>query len=219
MAYLEASLDLPLRQVLESIQHRILNETLYFGVRTLKNPLDLWVYQEIVFEVRPDVIIEIGTYHGGSTLALAHLCDALGSGRVIGVDRDQQEVSEVVRSHRRVTLIEGDATEVIGRVQSLLGHGDRVLVIEDSAHTYEHTLSVLRTYSGLVSLGSYLIVEDGICRHGLDVGPSPGPFEAIETFIAESGEFEIDRERESFLVTWNPKGFLRRMTSSEERAS
>src|SRR6266567_3475204 len=109
MAYLEESLDFPLGRVLESIQHRILHQTSYFGVPTLKNPLDMWIYQEILFEVRPDVIVETGNYHGGSALALAHLCDALGSGRVIGVDLNHQAVPSIVRNHSRVTLIEGDA--------------------------------------------------------------------------------------------------------------
>jgi cephalosporin hydroxylase len=211
MAYVEESLDLPLGTVLESIQRRIMYKTSYFGVKTLKNPLDFWVYQEILHEVRPDVIIEIGNYRGGSALALAHLCDALGHGRVIGVDINHREVGDLVRKHPRVTLLEGDATEMIGSVRQLLGADDRVLIIEDSSHTYENTLRVLRAYSGLVSPGSYLIVEDSICHHGLNVGPSPGPYEAIEAFIAETGDFEIERERESFLITWNPKGYLRRV--------
>jgi cephalosporin hydroxylase len=210
MAYVEDSLDLPLHKVLESIQHRVMHKTRYFGIKTLKNPLDFWVYQEILHEVRPDVIIEIGNYRGGSALALAHLCDALGGGRVIGVDINHREVPDIVRKHPRVTLLEGDATQMIDRVRQLVGADDRVLIIEDSSHTYENTLRVLRAYSGLVSPGSYLIVEDSICHHGLDVGPSPGPYEAVEAFVAETDDFEIERERESFLITWNPKGFLRR---------
>ncbi len=216
MGYLEDSLDLPLGRALEAIQHRILEETRYFGVKALKNPFDFWIYQEILFELRPDVIIEIGNYHGGSMLALAHLCDALGNGRVIGIDLTHDEVPEIVRRHARVVLIAGAATEVLGEVRRLIAPHDRVLIIEDSAHTYENTLGVLRAYSGLVSDGSYMIVEDGICHHGLDVGPSPGPYEAIETFINETDEFEIDRTRESFLITWNPKGFLRRVRRGRE---
>ena len=84
-----------------------------------------------------------------------------------------------------------------------------VLVIEDSEHTYDNTLSVLRLYGPLVTPGSYLIVEDSICHHGVDVGPSPGAYEAIEAFVRENPAFQIDRTRESFFLTWNPKGFLR----------
>lgn len=219
MAYLEESLGTTLGEVLETMQSRIMRQTSYFGVKTLKNPLDFWVYQEILHAVRPDVIVEIGNYRGGSALALAHLCDALGSGRVIAVDIDQHEVEPIVRAHPRITMIEGDATAMASRVRELIKPGERVLVIEDSSHTYENTLDVLRAYSPLVTPGSYLIVEDSICHHGLNLGPNPGPFEAIETFVQESPVFTIDRERESFLVTWNPKGYLRRTKAGDRSAT
>jgi len=77
----------------------------------------------------------------------------------------------------------------------------------------------LRSYSVLIKPGDYLIVEDSICHHGLSVGPEPGPYEAIETFVNENSDFEIDRSRESFLITWNPKGYLRRRSLSDENPS
>lgn len=210
MTHIEESLHMPLSTVLDGMQRRIMSRSTYFGVKTLKNPLDFWVYQEILHELRPDVIVEIGNYHGGSALALAHLCDALGCGRVIAVDLDQKNVADIVRNHPRVSLLEGDAVASFESVRQLIRPNERVLVIEDSSHTYENTLRVLKAYSSLVSPGSYLIVEDSICHHGLDVGPNPGPYEAVTTFIAETDEFAIDRDRESFLITWNPRGFLRR---------
>jgi cephalosporin hydroxylase len=208
--HMEESLDLPLSEVLQIIQDRILNETTYFGVKALKNPSDFWVYQEILFEAKPDVIIEIGNNHGGSTLAWAHLCDLLGKGRVIGLDISQTKIPDVVRKHPRITLIEGDACESFAQVQQRIRPDESVLVLEDSAHTYENTLNVLHTYSPLIKPGGHFIVEDSICHHGLNTGPDPGPYEAIETFVQDNPEFEIDRSRESCLVTWNPKGFLRR---------
>jgi cephalosporin hydroxylase len=211
MAYLEESLELTLRQLIPVIQHRIMNESAYFGVKTLKSPTDFWVYQEIIYETRPDVIIEIGNYCGGSTLALAHLCDCLGHGRVIGVDLSHANVPESVRRHARITLIEGEAVLSFDRVAGLIELEDKVLVIEDSSHTYEHTLQALNTYSQLVKPGGYFIVEDGICHHGLDGGPFPGPFEAVETFASLRADFVIDRSREAFLLTWNPKGYLRKI--------
>jgi cephalosporin hydroxylase len=211
MAYLEESLGLTLKQLIPVIQHRIMNESTYFGVKTLKSPTDFWVYQEIIYETRPDVIIEIGNYCGGSTLALAHLCDCLGHGRVIGVDLSHANVPETVRSHARITLIEGDAGISFDRVASLIEPEDKVLIIEDSSHTYENTMQALNTYSRLVKPGGYFIVEDGICHHGLDGGPFPGPFEAVETFANQRADFVIDRSREAFLLTWNPKGYLRRI--------
>jgi len=196
--------------VLAVIQERSMNQTSYFGVKALKSPLDHWVYQEIIFEIKPDVILEIGNAYGGSALSLAHLCDILGHGKVIGLDLSHAKVPSVVKEHPRITFIEGDACELFANVRKLIGENESVLIIEDSSHTYENTLRVLRTYAPLVKAGGYFIVEDGICHHGLTLGPKPGPYEAVETFIEESQDFEIDRARESFLITWNPKGYLRR---------
>ncbi len=211
-AYMEDHLNLTIREALDLMQTRITTETTYFGIQTLKNPLDFWVYQEIIHETAPDFIIELGNYRGGSALALAHLCDCLGKGRVIGCDLSHEHVPHQVRNHPRISLIEGDACESFDRVAELVGDDAKILVIEDSSHTYENTLAVLKTYSRLVKPGQYFIVEDGICHHGLRVGPNPGPYEAIETFLAENEHFEADRRKESFFITWNPKGYLRRRT-------
>ena len=213
MAFLEESLDMKLSEVLPSMQHRIVAATTYFGVQTLKNPLDFWVYQELITRVRPDVIVEVGNRFGGSALALAHLCDLMGQGRIIGLDVDHQLLSPVTRAHPRISLIEGDACASFAAVRAMIGPDEAVLVIEDSAHTFENTLNVLNTFSVLVKPGGYFIVEDSICHHGLDVGPDPGPFEAIEAFIAAGADFVVERELESFLITWNPKGFLRRVSA------
>lgn len=207
---MERGLNLPLRNVLKKMQSRIMEDTSYHGIRTHKNPLDFWVYQEIIWEQKPDVIIEIGNRFGGSTLALAHQLDLIDHGRLIGIDIDHSPIAQAVRAHARVALIEAPALEALSTVREHLEPGVRVMMIEDSSHTYDHTLNVLRTYSELIGPGGYFIVEDTICHHGLSVGPSPGPYEAVETFLSETTEFEVDREREAFYITWNPKGFLRR---------
>lgn len=208
--YMEDNLDMSLSDVLRIMQDRILQKSTYFGIKALKSPIDFWIYQEVITEMRPDVILEIGNNCGGSTLALAHICDLLDNGRVIGLDISHAKVPEKVREHRRITLIEGDACQSFEKVRNLIAEEERVLVIEDSAHTYAHTLNVLRTYSVFTKPGDYFIVEDSICHHGLDVGPTPGPYEAIEAFVSENSDFEIDRNKESFLITWNPKGYLKR---------
>src|SRR5262249_49321969 len=97
MAYLEDSLGLTLKEIIPLIQDRIMSRTTYFGIKTLKNPADFWVYQEILYEVRPDAVIEIGNYCGGSTLGLAHVCDCLGHGKVIGIDVSHSTVDPRVR--------------------------------------------------------------------------------------------------------------------------
>lgn len=208
--YMEDNLDMPLGRVLSIMQNRKMQKTTYFGVQAIKNPIDHWIYQEMIYELRPEVIIEIGNAYGGGLLSLAHLCDLLGGGRVIGIDITHASLSHRVREHPRITLIEGDAVACYRAVARLIGNGKRVLIIEDSSHTYENTLDILRTYQALLSIGDYFIIEDGICHHGLDVGPAPGPYEAIETFVRENPMFEIDRNRESFFITWNPKGYVRK---------
>ncbi|HMV50499.1 MAG TPA: CmcI family methyltransferase [Blastocatellia bacterium] len=211
MNVMEEWLDKPLREVLPIMQQRIMEQTTYFGVTALKNPLDFWVYQELIYQLKPDVILEIGNRFGGSALALAHLCDALGKGKIIALDVTHELLANAARRHPRITWIEGDACASYNQVVSLINKSDQVLIIEDSSHTYENTLNVLRTYGSLVKPGGYFVVEDGICYHGLEVGPQPGPYEAIEAFVAENSNFVIDRGKESFLITWNPKGFLRRL--------
>jgi len=208
--YMEDSLKMELAQILPIIQDRIMNKTSYFGIKTLQSPNDFWVYQEIIYKTKPDVLIEIGNYCGGSTLALAHIFDAIGHGRIIGLDIDQTKIPELVSSHPRITLIEGDACQSYDQVKALISSEERVLIIEDSSHTYENTLNVLRLCSKFIKPNDYFIVEDSICHHGLSLGPSPGPYEAVESFIEEDADFDIDREQESFLITWNPKGYLKR---------
>ena len=206
--HLEDSAALPVSQLLPRMQQSIMTQTTYFGVRAYKNPLDAWIYQELVVAHRPDVIVEIGNKFGGGTLYLAHLCDLLGHGRVVGVDVRHHDVADVVRQHPRVSLLEGDAVARFDDVRALCEGSERVMVIEDSSHTYDNTLAVLRTYSALLRTGDQFIVEDTICHHGLDVGPKPGPYEAVCTFVQENPRFVVDRSRERFLVTWNPMGFL-----------
>jgi cephalosporin hydroxylase len=179
------------------IEHRIMHGTSFLGVPAFKNPMDAWVYQEIIYETRPDVIVEVGNAHGGSLLYLESVCELVGHGEVVGVDvsRDRWEAG----THRRMTLVTGDAVEAFPQVAEIVGCR-KTLVIEDSDHGYEHTLSVLRTYAPLVQPGGYLICEDGVM---------PPVAAALKAFLAEHDEFEVDWTRE-WPVTWNPGGYLRR---------
>jgi cephalosporin hydroxylase len=217
VTYLEESLNRPIIDLLKIIQDRITSQETYFGVPAQKNPLDFWTYQEIIFEIKPIVVVEIGTYHGGSTLALAHFLDSLHQGRIISIDLDHAKLPEIVRNHPRITLVTGDACEKYDSVSNIVGKDSPVIVIEDSSHTFDNTLNVLRKYGSLVTADSYMIVEDGICHHGLEVGPCPGPYEAITKFLEEDTLFEVDRSRESYIVTWNPRGYLKKRAVRSER--
>ena len=209
---MEDALSKTLGEVLEVIQSRVVTDSTYFGIPCQRSPMDFWIYQEIIFALKPDVIVEIGSYCGGSALSLAHLCDHLDKGRVIAVDIDHSRLKESAKNHPRISFVTGDACKVFEDVARKCNGAKTIIVIEDSSHEYQNTLDVLLKYSQLVTVGSYLIVEDSICHHGLNVGPTPGPYEAIMSFMDSHQEkFLVDRKKEAFLITWNPKGYLRRI--------
>ena len=182
-------------------------KTIWLGIKAEKCPFDLWVYQEIIFEVRPDVIIETGTYRGGATIFLASICDFINHGRIITIDvEDGMEPR-----HKRVTQILGSSIspEVITRVNEMINDEEKVMVILDSLHSKDHVSEELDIYSKFVSKGSYLIVEDTNIN-GNPVEPNFGPssMEAVIEFLDRNKNFKSDRSREKFLVTFNPKGYL-----------
>jgi cephalosporin hydroxylase len=193
-----------------SAQRTWLN-TRWLGVRVSKCPLDLWVYQELIVEVQPDLVIETGTLHGGSALYLASCMDLVGRGRVVTVDVEERAGRP---EHPRITYVAGSsvAPEVLERVRREAEGATTVMVVLDSDHSRDHVLAELHSYSPLVTPGSYLIVEDT----NVDGGPvhwnqGPGPHEAIEAFLAERAPFARDAGREKFFLTFNPGGFLRRL--------
>lgn len=183
----------------------------WMGRQTLKTPFDIWTYQEIVYETKPDIIIEIGNYHGGGTLYLANILDAIGHGKVIGIDIDHSKIKDL--DHNRIRWITGDATsqDTLREVINMIEKNDKVMIIEDSSHTFETTLSILNQYCNFVSKDCYFIVEDGICREDYIPGPKPGPYEAIHEFLTNHPEFEIDKRKEKFLLTYNIDGYLKRI--------
>lgn len=206
---IEHSINLPIKNLIVHWQEQTGKST-YFGVQAVKNPGDAWVYQEIITAMQPDVIIEIGVKHGGGALMYAHLCDLMGKGRVIGIDITMSLVHQKVKDHPRITLIEGNAPDQFELVRSLINPNDRVLIIEDSAHTYQNTLDVLNVFSPLIRVGDYFIVEDSINYDGVFPNQDFAVARAITEFVSK-GNFEIDRSKEHYAITWNPRGFLKRI--------
>ena len=184
--------------------------TFYMGHQILKCPLDLWHYQEIVHEQRPDLIIETGTAFGGSAYYLAHLCELVGNGRIITVDIDHRDGRP---SHPRLTYHTASsvAPETVAMLKGAASQAQRVMVILDSDHSKAHVLAELRALAPLVTPGSYLIVEDtNLNGHPVEPDYGPGPMEALDAFLAETTDFSIDRRGEKFLLTFNPRGYLKR---------
>lgn len=132
--------------------------TYWLGTPVQKLPLDLWVYQEIIHEIKPDIIIETGTADGGSALFLSCICDMVGKGKVVTVDI----VSKPRPKHNRLTYISGSSTSdnIFATVNNHIQPNNKVMVILDSDHSKNHVAKEIALYSGLVSVGSYLIVED-----------------------------------------------------------
>ncbi len=184
--------------------------TTYRGITTWKCPLDLWVYQEILHEIRPRLIVETGTAYGGSALFLADLCETFGRGHVVTIDnRDRATAVE----HPRLTKLIGSSSDpaVRDEVVATVPAQGPVLVILDSDHSFDHVRAELDLWCDLVTPGSYLIVEDtNLNGHPVFPGFGPGPAEAVDGFLARRSDFVVDTTREKLLLTWNPGGYLRR---------
>jgi cephalosporin hydroxylase len=184
--------------------------TFWQGVPTHKCPLDLWVYQEMIHELRPDVIVETGTYQGGSALYLAAVCDVIGHGRVISIDIEPQPG---LPEHERITYMLGSSTsaEILEKVRAEVASGT-VMVVLDSDHSAEHVGNELRAYGPLVTVGGYLIVEDtNVNGNPILPGWGPGPREAVEDFLRGNDDYVVDESREKFFMTFNPGGYLKRV--------
>lgn len=189
----------------------------WLGVPTWQHPFDAWITQEIICETQPERIVETGTLAGGSATMWASLFDHLGiDGRVVTIDVHdftQHKAVNVDVFRRRVDFIQGSSTDpaVVAQVRALVDRR-RTMVILDSAHHMSHVRREIDCYADLVTVGCYLIVQDGhVNGHPCEPDHGPGPFEAINDFIANDDRFEVDRTRERMLFTFNPSGFLRRV--------
>jgi cephalosporin hydroxylase len=181
----------------------------WFGHQLVKCPLDLWIYQELLVRTRPDVVVETGTWYGGSALYIAMIQDLIGHGRVITVDVDAKPGCP---RHPRLTYIAGSSVDeaTVARVRASVG-SERAMVILDSDHSAAHVYDEIIAYSPLVQAGDYLIVEDtNVNGHPVWPDFGPGPMEAVDRFLAENDEFSVDERCERFLMTINPRGYLRR---------
>jgi len=202
----------------------------WLGRPIVQLPEDMIRIQEVIYRIKPDVIIETGVAHGGSLIYYATLCKAFEKGRVVGIDIE-------IRPHNRnaieghelssyITLVEGSSTspEVLDQVRSLIKPGESVLVILDSNHTRQHVLDEMRSYCDLVTKGSYLVATDGIMKEFNDVprgNPEwiwDNPNKAAQEFAAETPQFLLEQPpwpfNESKLtenVTHWPGAWLRRL--------
>lgn len=185
----------------------------WMGHRLLKSPFDCWIYQEIIYRVRPDVILELGVMFGGASHYFADILELIGQGVVLGVDILLSKVKSI--DSKRISYIEGDSTseETLEKVSERI-RGKRVLVVADSDHEKNHVLREMRLYSQFVPVGSYYIVEDALndVMHWHPV-PNEGPQAAAREFVKENDSFVPDvRYAEKYILTLNPLGYLLRIS-------
>lgn len=183
----------------------------YRGIKAIRCPFDYVLYQMIISEVKPDLIIEIGTLHGGGALYMADLLNTLGSGIIHTIDIVSIN-DKTVLSHPRIKLF-SDGWENYD-LKETKGFS-KILVIEDGMHTYEHSIGAMKKFALIVSIGSYLIVEDGIIdEFGNRKKYNGGPVRAIYEFLKDNHNFEIDRKWCDFFgknATFNVDGYLKRI--------
>lgn len=197
----------------------------WMGRPIIQTPVDMIAMQELIWQVKPQIIIETGVAHGGSLLFYASLLELLGEGEVIGIDIDIRAHNRVaIEAHpmsKRLHLIQGSSTsaEVIEQVRARAAGKKRVMVCLDSNHTEAHVLAELDAYSNLVSEGSYLVVFDSVVED-LPQGFFPdrpwsvgdNPKTAVHKWLPSNPKFVIDRDFESkLLLTVCPEGFLKRV--------
>ena len=202
----------------------------WLGRPIIQFPQDMVAVQEIIWSVKPDLIIETGIAHGGSLifsasfLSLLEICGEIDSGSVIGIDIDIREHNkEAIQKHplsKKITMIEGSSTseEVIERVKEFVKTKKRVMVFLDSNHTHDHVLKELELYSPFVSTGSYFVVFDTVVEdippeliQNRPWGKGNNPKTAVWEFLKNHKEFEIDKEiQDKLLITTCPDGFLKK---------
>lgn len=202
----------------------------WMGRPIIQLPEDMVRLQEVIWDLKPDVLIETGVAHGGSLIFYASLFEAMGHGRVIGIDIEIRPHNRAaIEAHpmmKRIALVEGSSTapEVVDKVKSLVKPGETVLVSLDSNHTKAHVLDELRAYAPMIPVGGYIVATDGIMeqvaggpRTAPD-WPTNNPKAAAHAFVAEDPRFVIEEPTFPFnegvvnqRVTYWPDAFIKRI--------
>jgi len=197
----------------------------WLGRPIIQIPQDIVALQEIIWRVKPDLIIETGIAHGGSLIFYASLLELIGKGEVLGIDIDIREHNrkeiEKHKMFKRIKMIEGSSVDetVVKQVKKIVKKHKKVMVCLDSLHTHSHVLNELNLYSKFVSKGSYLVVFDTIIEYmpkgffkdrPWDKGNNPAT--AVKEFLKKNKNFIVDKEIENkLLITAAPGGYLKRI--------
>jgi len=197
----------------------------WLGRPIIQYPPDIIAMQEIIWDVKPDLIIETGIAHGGALIFYASLLELLGKGRVLGIDIEiRSHNKKAIQSHflhKRISLLEGSSIskEVLEKVATYVKGKKKILVCLDSNHTHEHVLRELNLYSSFVSKGSYLVVFDTVIEDLPDSlnynrpwKKGNSPKSAVRYFLKKNKNFQVDRDiGNKLIITTNPDGYLKRI--------
>lgn len=196
----------------------------WMGRPIIQYPQDMIAMQELIWEIKPDLIIETGIAHGGSLIYYASLMELIGKGEILGIDIDIREHNRAeIESHpmsKRIKMIQGSAIDedIIKKVAEIAEGKKTIMVCLDSNHTHDHVLKELEMYSKFVSKDSYLIVFDTIVEdmpvsmydRPWDVGNNPKT--AVWDFLKKNHDFEIDKNVDNkLLISVAPEGYLKRV--------
>lgn len=208
----------------ESAKHKYTYHFSWMGRPIIQLPQDMVAMQELIWKIKPDLIIECGIAHGGSIIYYASMMELVGHGEVLGIDLDiRAHNREAIESHpmfKRISMIQGSSIDpaVVERVKAL-AEGKKVIVVLDSNHTHEHVLAELRAYAPLVSQGSYCVVMDTVVEDMPEDafpdrpwGVGDNPRTAVWAYLKETEDFVIDAEvHDKLLITVARDGYLRRV--------
>ena len=212
-----------------AVEHRGNYEPTWLGRSIIQFPSDVVAMQELLWRIRPDVVVETGVAHGGSLVLSASILELIGKGRVIGVDIEIRPHNRAaIEAHplkKRIELVEGSsiAPETVDLVRRMTGDAETVLVVFDSNHTHAHVLREMELYAPLVTPGSYMVVHDGAQEwvweipRGKREWKGNGPQEAIRDFLAAHREFQIDPHYTRFGITSSPDGYLRKAAAGDSK--
>jgi len=216
----------------ESMRRYYVYNFSWLGRPIIQNPIDMVAMQEIIWDVKPDLIIETGIAHGGSLifsasmLALNSTCGGPADAEVLGIDIDiRAHNRKAIEEHplfNRITMIEGSsiAPDIIAQVKQKAKNKKRILVCMDSNHTHDHVLAELEAYASLTSVGSYCVVFDTFVEdvpadvfHNRPWHPGNSPKSAVHEYLKTHSEFEIDKSiQNKLMITLVPDGYLKRIS-------
>lgn len=216
--------SLAMNFIQQSQPHKYTYNFDWLGLPIIQFPQDILAIQEIIWKIKPDIIVETGIARGGSLILSASILHLLnGKGKVVGVDIDiRPHNRKAIEAHplaHRIDLIQGSSTDLdtFNKVKTCIAPGNKVLVILDSNHTHEHVLEELHLYSQLVTAGSYLIVMDTVIAdmhpdtfQNMPWSKEKNPKTSVREFLKNSDRFKVDFDvQNKLLITAAPEGYLK----------